>query len=149
MIKIDENSKITIKPQLLRNMTARLEYGEGSSSVKEELKEDDMISITSEMSGMTFELARHSVDKSMSLDRKVVGYITRTVSEPLYDDELVKNMTMEICFEVTNTYLNSIYIPINICLEGYNKYDLCAYIDSTYSDCFGKNNYFQFFVKKS
>ena len=29
VIKIDENGKITIKPQLLRSMSARSEWGEG------------------------------------------------------------------------------------------------------------------------
>ena len=62
VIKIDENDKITIKPQLLRNMNARSEWGEGSSSAKEEFKEDDAISMTSEMSRMSFETTRHSVD---------------------------------------------------------------------------------------
>ena len=71
----------------------------------------------------------------MSLERKVIGYKTRTVSELIYDDELVKNMTMEICYEATNTNPNSIYIPINVCLEGYNKYELCAYINSGCSVC--------------
>jgi len=39
----------------------------------------------------------------MSLDRKVIGYKTRTAIEPIYQYELVKNMTVEICDEVTNT----------------------------------------------
>jgi len=38
-IKINENDEITIKPQLLRSMSTRSEWGEGSSSTKEELKE--------------------------------------------------------------------------------------------------------------
>ena len=70
--------------------------------------------MTSEMSRMSFKLARHSVDKSISLDRKVIGYKIKIVSEPIYADELVKTMTMEICYEVTYTNLNSIYIPINV-----------------------------------
>ena len=37
---------------------------------------------------------------------------------------------METCYEATNTNPNSIYIPIKICLEGYNQYELTAYIDS-------------------
>ena len=41
VIKIDENGKIIVKPQLLRSMSARSEWGEGSSSAKEETKEDD------------------------------------------------------------------------------------------------------------
>jgi len=30
VIKIDENGKITIKPQILRSMSTRSEWGEGS-----------------------------------------------------------------------------------------------------------------------
>ena len=88
---------------------------------------------------MNFEFTKHSVDQIMSLARKVIGYKTRTVSEPIHEDELVKNMTMEICYETTNINHNSIYIPIKVCLEGYNKYKLCSYIDSGYSVCFEKN----------
>jgi len=73
VIKIDENGKITIKPQLLRSMSARSEWGEDSPSAKEEIKEDDTMSIASEMSIMSFESTRHSVDRSMSLDRKLIG----------------------------------------------------------------------------
>ena len=105
VIKIYENGKITIKPQLLRRMSTRSESGEGSSSTKEELKEDDTISMTSEISRMSFESARSSVDRIMNLDRKVIGYQIRTISEPIYEDELVKNMTMEIYYEATNTNL--------------------------------------------
>ena len=76
--------------------------------------------MTSEMSTISFELARHSVDRNMSLDKKKNFGTTRTVSEPIYKDELVKNMTMEICYEVSNTNPNSIYVQINICLDGYN-----------------------------
>ena len=67
VIKIDENEKIMIKPQLLRSMSARSEWGEGSSSAKEEIR-DDTMSMTSEMSTMNFESARHSLDRNMSLD---------------------------------------------------------------------------------
>jgi len=35
VIKIDENEKITIKPQLLRSMSVRSEWGEGLSITKE------------------------------------------------------------------------------------------------------------------
>ena len=97
---------------------------------------------------MSFESARHSVDRSMSLDRKVIGYKTRTVSEPIYEDELLKNLTMEICYEATKTNPNSIYIPIKICLEGYNAYELTAYIDSGCSVCFGKRSLFPEFMWK-
>ena len=62
-----------IKPQLLRSITIRSDWGEGSSSAKEELKEDDAISMTSEMSRMSFEAAKPSVDRIISLDRKVIG----------------------------------------------------------------------------
>ena len=55
VIKINENGKITIKPQLLKSMSARSDWGEGSSSTKEELKEDDTISMVSEMRIMNFE----------------------------------------------------------------------------------------------
>ena len=89
--------------------------------------------MTSEMSRMSFESPRPSVDWSMSIDRKVIRYKIRTVSESIYKDELVKNMTKEICYEVTYTNSNSIYIPINIYLEGYNKYKLCAYGDTNCS----------------
>ena len=49
------------------------------------------------MSRMSFEAVRSSLDRLISLDRNVIGYKTRTVSEPIYEDELVKNMTMKIC----------------------------------------------------
>ena len=98
-------------------MSARSEWGEGSSSAKEELKENDTISMTNEINRMSFKPARHSVDESISLDRKVVGYKTRTISEPIYENEFVKNITMEICYETTNANPNSIYIPIKVCLE--------------------------------
>ena len=50
VIKIDENGKIIIKPQSLISMSARSEWGEGFSSAKEEVKEDDTISMTNEIS---------------------------------------------------------------------------------------------------
>ena len=37
-----------------------------------------------------------------------------------------------------NTNPNSIYMLINVCLERYNKYELCAYIDSGCSTYFEK-----------
>ena len=100
------------------------------------------------MSRMSFEAARPSIDRLTSLDRKVIGYKTRTVSESIYEDKLVKNMTMEICYEATNTNPNSIYFPIKVCLEGYNNYELCAYIDSGCSACFGKRSLFPEFMWK-
>ena len=63
------------------------------------------MSIVSEMGIMSFESARHSVDRSMSLNRKVIVYKTRIISEPIYEDELLKNLTMEICYEATKTNL--------------------------------------------
>ena len=149
VIKIDENGKITIKPQLLRSMSAKSEWKEGSFSAKEENKDEDAMSMASEMSRMSFEPARHSVDCSMSLDRKVIGYKTRTISEPIYEDELLKNLTMEIWYEATKTNPNSIYIPIKICLEGYNPNELTAYIDSGCSVCFGKRSLFPEFMWKT
>ena len=89
-------------------MSARSDWGEWTSSTKEELKEDDTISMTSEINRMSFEPVRHSVDWSMSLDRKVIEYKPRTTAESIYEDELVKNMTVEICYEATNTNSNGI-----------------------------------------
>jgi len=70
--------------------------------------------MTSEMGRISFEPARNSINQSISLDRKVVGYKTRTISEPIYEDKLVKSMTMEIYYEITNTNLNIVYIPIKV-----------------------------------
>ena len=42
------------------------------------------------MSRMSFEAVRPSVDRIMSLDRKIIGYKIRTISKPIYKDELVK-----------------------------------------------------------
>ena len=36
---------------------------------------------------MSFQPARHGVVRSMSLDRKAIGYQTRIVSEPIYENE--------------------------------------------------------------
>ena len=55
-------------------MSARLKWGQSSSIAKEELKEDATMSMTSEISGISFELARRNVDQSISLERKVIGY---------------------------------------------------------------------------
>ena len=104
--------------------------------------------MTSEMSRMNFESTRPSVDRSMNLDRKVIGHWTKTVSEPIYEDELVKNTIIEICYKVTNTNPNSIYIAINICSKGYNKYELCTYIDNGCSVCFGKRLLYPEFMLK-
>ena len=43
---------------------------------------------------------------------------------------------------------NSIYVPIKICIEGYNLYELTAYIDSGCSVCFGKRLLFPEFMWK-
>ena len=104
------------------------------------------MSATDEMSRMSFEAARNSVDRSMSLDRKVNGYKTRTITEPIYEDKLLKNLAVEICYEAPNTNPNTIYIPIKICLEGYNQYELTTYIDSGCSVYFGKRTLFPEFV---
>ena len=92
------------------------------SKAKEDLKEDGTMSMASEISRMSFEPTRHSVDRSMSLDRKVIGYKTRTISELNYEDELVKHQSMKICYEAANTNPSSIYISTKICLEGSNQY---------------------------
>jgi len=97
-------------------------------------------------SRMSFECARHTVDRSMSLDKKVIGYKTRTISELIYEDELLKNLTMQICYEATNTNPNSIDITIKICLEGYNQYELTAYIDGGCSIYFAKRLLFPKFM---
>jgi len=47
-------------------MNLRSKRGEGSSTVKE----NDTISMINEMSSMSFEPARNSVDRRLSLDRK-------------------------------------------------------------------------------
>ena len=120
--------------------------GESSSTAKEELKEDDTTSMTSEISRMSFESARHNIDGSMSLHRKVIGYKIRTISGPIYENKLVKNLTMDICYEATNTNRNGIYILIKICLEGYNQYELSAYIDSSYFIYFEKRSLFSEFM---
>jgi len=75
-------------------------------------------------------------------------YKTRTISEPIYEAELLKNLTMEICYEATKTNPNSIYIPIKICLERYNPYELTAYMDSGCSVCFRKRSLFSEFMWK-
>ena len=74
VIKIDEEGKITIRPQLLRSiMSTRSVWEEGFSSAKEEIKDDDTMSIASEMCRMSFEATRPSLDRLTSLDRKVIG----------------------------------------------------------------------------
>ena len=102
IIKIDEEGKIPIKPQLLRSMSTRSDQGEGSSSAKEEMSMD------TEMSRMCFEAVRPILDLLTSLEIKVIGYKTRTVSEPNYEDRLVKNMTMKISYEPIQTPIASI-----------------------------------------
>ncbi|XP_021721370.1 uncharacterized protein LOC110688928 [Chenopodium quinoa] len=78
--------------------------------------------------------------------RKVIGYKTKTVSEPVYEDEV--NMQMEASNEISSTNPNIIYIPIDACIEDYNKYKFCAYIDSGSSTCFGKRSLFPEFLWK-
>jgi len=98
-------------------MSTRSKFGEGSSTTKEDLKEYDKISMVSEINRMTFEPARYSIDQSMSLDSKVIRYKIRTICKPIYKDELVKNLTMEMCYEATSINPNSIYIPIKVCFQ--------------------------------
>ena len=129
----------------MKSISATSEWGEGSSMAKEAFEKNDTMSMTTEMSRMSFEPTRYSEDRSVSLDRKVIAYKTRTLSEPIYEDEL-KTLTIKICHEATNTNSNSIYIPIKIFLEGYNKYELTAYIDSGSSVCFGKRSQFLEFM---
>jgi len=43
-------------------MSARSKWGKDSSSSKEDIKEDDTMSMASEMSRMSFEPARHNID---------------------------------------------------------------------------------------
>ena len=99
-------------------MNGRSECEESSSTTKQQLKEDDIM-MTSKISRMSFEPARHSVDQSMNLNGKVISYRTRIISEPTYEDKLVKNLAMEICYELINTNPNSICIVIKICLGRY------------------------------
>jgi len=61
-------------------MSTRSEWEEGSSTTKEELKEDDTMSVASEICRMSFEPERYSVDRSIILDRKVIGYKMRTLA---------------------------------------------------------------------
>jgi len=98
------------------------------------------MSIANEMGRMSFKSARHSIDRNMSLDR--IGYKSRTISEPIHEDELLKNINVDICYEATNANSNSIYIPIKICSEEHNPYELTAYIDSGCCVCFGKRSLF-------
>ena len=72
----------------------------------------------------------------------------QAISEPIYEDELPKNLTMKICYEATNTNPNSFYIPIKICLEGYKQYELTTYIYSGGSVYFGKRSLFLEFMWK-
>jgi len=51
-------------------MSARSKWKEGYSSAKDNLKEDDTISMTIEMNKMSFEPVRENADRSMSLDKK-------------------------------------------------------------------------------
>ena len=75
----------------------------------------------------------------------MIGYKTKTISEPVYNDE--ENVEIEVCLRVTNP--NSIYISISICLEGFNQYELCAFVDSGCTVCFGKKTLFPDFIWKT
>jgi len=98
---------------------------------------------------LSFKPLRHSIDQSKSLGRKIIGWKTRTISESIYADELVINLTMKICYEATNTDPNIIYILIKICLERYNKYELFAYTDTDCFACSEKITIFRIYVKKA
>ena len=78
------------------------------------------MSLTSEIRRMSVEPAKHKLDQNMSLDRKIIWYKTRIVGETIYENKLVKKLTMEMCYGATRTNRNSIYILINIHLEGRN-----------------------------
>jgi len=78
------------------------------------------MSMTSEIRRMSVEPAKHKLDQNMSLDRKIIWYKTRIVGETIYENKLVKNLTMEMCYGATRIIRNSIYILINIRLEGRN-----------------------------
>ena len=104
-------------------MSTRSEWKERSLATGEDIKEHDIISMTSGISIMSLEPTRHSIDRSMSLDGKVIGCKTRIVSEQTYEDKFIKNITMEKCYQVTSTNPSGTYIPINIYLEGYNRYE--------------------------
>jgi len=99
-------------------MSARIERKKEYPLLKEKAREDDMVSMTSEISKMSFQLERHNIDQIMSVKRKIIGYKTRIASEKINKDELFKNMTIDIYYKVINTNLDSIYIPIKIYLEG-------------------------------
>jgi len=85
VLKIDKNGRITIKPQLLRSMSAKSGWRERSLIAKEELKED----VVWPLKWVEWvEPGRHHVDRSMNLYRKIIRYKTRTISEPIDEDKL-------------------------------------------------------------
>jgi len=53
---------------------------------------------------------RHSINRSISLDRKVIGYKLGQLVSQYMKINYLKTLTMEICYEATNTNPNSIYI---------------------------------------
>ena len=57
----------------MKSTSTRSEWEERSLVAKEEHKEDDITNVTSEMSRMSFEWAKHSVDQYISLDRNIIG----------------------------------------------------------------------------
>ena len=67
--------------------------------------------MTDKMSRTSFEPVGNNVEWSNSLDIKVIEYEARTISDPIYEDELVKNIIIEIHHEVTNINSNRTYIP--------------------------------------
>ena len=65
-------------------MTARLKWEKGCSIVKEELKDDDTMSMPVKWVEWGLGPTRYSVHWNMSLDRKVIGHKIRTI-KPMYE----------------------------------------------------------------
>mgnify|MGYP000988156972 CR=1 FL=1 len=104
--------------------------------------------------------------KSVS-ERKITGYRTVTTSVPVYEEE--ENLMIKIRDDNEEDYEkyvrryhknkiqnnkvfftneNSIYIPVTVCLEDFNSYELYAYVDSGCSICFGKRTLFPNYMWK-
>ena len=49
------------------------------------------MNMSSEMSRMSFEPTKDSVDRTMNLDKKSLDTKQGLFSEPIYEDELIKN----------------------------------------------------------
>lgn len=98
MVKIDVFIKIIIKLKIIWSLSiieGRRSWGEGFFFKREFLiKEEDNQSVFSDISKMSFELVRVSID-GISVDgRRFVVYKTRIISEVIYEDEL--NFVLEI-----------------------------------------------------